>query len=74
MPRVDLLKPAHGPLPPADTRLFLPSQASASSLNPVKARRLLQILLALGKSADEVKQAFEGELESFLTLDLKKYY
>ncbi|GAA5842074.1 hypothetical protein JCM9279_002775 [Rhodotorula babjevae] len=47
---------------------------AAGSLNPVKARRLLQILLALGKSDDEVKQAFEGELQGFLTLDLKKYY
>ncbi|GAA6033911.1 hypothetical protein JCM8097_000399 [Rhodosporidiobolus ruineniae] len=40
---------------------------SSGSLNPVKSRRLLQILLALGKNTTEVKDAFEGELQKFLT-------
>lgn len=51
-----------------------PNTIAAGSLNPVKARRLLQILLALGKSPKEVKQAFEEPLQSYLTLDIKKYY
>ncbi|GJN90029.1 hypothetical protein Rhopal_003026-T1 [Rhodotorula paludigena] len=35
-------------------------------LNPVKSRRLLQILLALDKSNDEIREAFEEPMRSFL--------
>ncbi|GAA5902618.1 asparaginase [Sporobolomyces salmoneus] len=35
--------------------------------NPVKTRRMLQVLLALGKTNDEIRAAFEEPLGSYLT-------
>ncbi|GAA6004228.1 hypothetical protein JCM10207_002493 [Rhodosporidiobolus poonsookiae] len=43
-----------------------PSVIASGSLNPVKSRRLLQILLALGKTNDEIKEEFEAKLSAFL--------
>ncbi|GAA5903815.1 hypothetical protein JCM6882_001322 [Rhodosporidiobolus microsporus] len=43
---------------------------AAGSLNPVKSRRLLQILLALGKNATEIQDAFEGKLSSYLNYNI----
>jgi L-asparaginase len=37
---------------------------AAGFLQPVKARRLLQILLALGKSVEEIQEAFEAKLST----------
>ncbi|KPV74482.1 uncharacterized protein RHOBADRAFT_31954 [Rhodotorula graminis WP1] len=42
------------------------SYISSALLNPVKSRRLLQILLALGKNATEIREAFEEPMRSFL--------
>ncbi|GAA6049339.1 hypothetical protein JCM3770_007296 [Rhodotorula araucariae] len=42
------------------------SYISASFLNPVKSRRLLQILLALGKSPAQIRDAFEQPLKGSL--------
>jgi len=42
------------------------SYISSAFLNPVKSRRLLQILLALGKSTDEIRDAFEEPLRGYL--------
>ncbi|BGP18326.1 hypothetical protein JCM10213_008499 [Rhodosporidiobolus nylandii] len=39
---------------------------ASGNLNPVKSRRLLQILIALGKTNDEIKDAFEGKLAKYL--------
>ncbi|GAA5912531.1 hypothetical protein JCM8208_001985 [Rhodotorula glutinis] len=39
---------------------------ASSFLNPVKSRRLLQILLALGKNATEIRDAFEEPLRTYL--------
>ncbi|GAA5903360.1 hypothetical protein JCM6882_008149 [Rhodosporidiobolus microsporus] len=55
------------PSPSADT-------ISAGLLNPVKARRMLQILLALGKTQEEIKAEFEDDFQADLTLDLTEYY
>ncbi|GAA5862422.1 hypothetical protein JCM8547_007635 [Rhodosporidiobolus lusitaniae] len=35
-------------------------------LNPVKSRRLLQILLSVGKNNTEIQEAFEGKLSAYL--------
>ncbi|GAA5993672.1 hypothetical protein JCM5350_003021 [Sporobolomyces pararoseus] len=40
---------------------------AAGMLNPVKSRRMLQVLLALGKSNEEIRAAFEEPLGSYLT-------
>ncbi|GAA5840918.1 hypothetical protein JCM3766R1_005402 [Sporobolomyces carnicolor] len=40
---------------------------AAGVFNPVKARRMLQVLLALGKSNEEIRAAFEEPLGSYLT-------
>jgi L-asparaginase len=50
------------------------SDIAAGSLNPVKARRLLQILLALNKTNDEIRTAFEEPLNTYLNLDISQYY
>ncbi|GAA5915333.1 hypothetical protein JCM5296_000046 [Sporobolomyces johnsonii] len=44
-----------------------PGTIAAGSLNPVKARRMLQVLLATGHSHDEIRTAFEEPLQTFLT-------
>ncbi|CDR48463.1 hypothetical protein NBRC10512_002123 [Rhodotorula toruloides] len=43
------------------------SMIAGGLLNPVKSRRLLQILLALNKTNDEIRNAFEGKLKSYLS-------
>ena len=40
---------------------------ASGMLNPVKSRRMLQVLLALGKSNEEIRAAFEEPLGSYLT-------
>ncbi|GAA5888542.1 hypothetical protein JCM16303_004250 [Sporobolomyces ruberrimus] len=44
-----------------------PTTIAAGVLNPVKSRRMLQVLLALGKSNKEIRAAFEEPLGSYLT-------
>ncbi|GAA5980692.1 hypothetical protein JCM11641_000178 [Rhodosporidiobolus odoratus] len=39
---------------------------ASGTLNPVKSRRLLQILIALGKSTEQIQSAFEDKLKSSL--------
>ncbi|GAA5937836.1 asparaginase [Sporobolomyces koalae] len=39
---------------------------ASGSLNPVKARRMLQVLLALNKSNKEIRSAFEEPLDTYL--------
>jgi len=39
---------------------------AAGVFTPVKARRMLQVLLALGKSQEEIRKAFEEPLASYL--------
>ncbi|GAA5960440.1 hypothetical protein JCM21900_003597 [Sporobolomyces salmonicolor] len=43
-----------------------PGTIAAGSLNPVKARRMLQVLLATGHSHEAIRTAFEEPLETFL--------
>ncbi|GAA6016404.1 hypothetical protein JCM11491_002400 [Sporobolomyces phaffii] len=40
---------------------------ASGSLNPVKARRMLQVLLALNKTNDEIRSAFEEPLSTYLS-------
>ncbi|GAA5862425.1 hypothetical protein JCM8547_007636 [Rhodosporidiobolus lusitaniae] len=47
---------------------------SAGFLQSTKARRLLQILLGLNKTTDEIRDAFEGKLSYFLNQNLTDYY
>ncbi|GAA6006780.1 uncharacterized protein JCM10292_005450 [Rhodotorula paludigena] len=63
IPVVASTKINNGAVVPGET----PGQyISSALLNPVKSRRLLQILLALGKSVDEIREAFEEPMRSFL--------
>ncbi|GAA5842926.1 hypothetical protein JCM11251_002936 [Rhodosporidiobolus azoricus] len=47
-----------------------PGVIASGALNPVKSRRLLQILLALGKNTSEIQDAFEGKLNSYLNYNI----
>ncbi|GAA5839919.1 hypothetical protein JCM5353_007231 [Sporobolomyces roseus] len=40
---------------------------ASGSLSPVKSRRMLQVLLALNKTKEEIRAAFEQPLEGYLT-------
>ncbi|GAA6020861.1 hypothetical protein JCM8202_005471 [Rhodotorula sphaerocarpa] len=48
---------------------YYPAVISSGVLNPVKSRRLLQILLALGRNQSEIRKEFEQPLKSFLEFD-----
>ncbi|GAA5934003.1 hypothetical protein JCM10213_008500 [Rhodosporidiobolus nylandii] len=47
-----------------------PSEGSST----IAAGLLNPILLALGKSKEEIREVFEGKLNSYLSLDIKEYY
>ncbi|BGP33925.1 hypothetical protein JCM10296v2_005734 [Rhodotorula toruloides] len=51
-----------------------PNTIASGSLNPVKSRRQLQVLLALNKTNDEIRTAFEEPLKTYLHLSISSYY
>ncbi|BGP26318.1 hypothetical protein JCM10295v2_005266 [Rhodotorula toruloides] len=51
-----------------------PKTIASGSLNPVKSRRQLQVLLALNKTNDEIRTAFEEPLQTYLNLNISSYY
>ncbi|GAA5992157.1 hypothetical protein JCM10908_001794 [Rhodotorula pacifica] len=51
-----------------------PTVISSGVLNPVKSRRLLQILLALGKNASQIRTEFEEPLLSYLNYNITSAY
>lgn len=53
---------------------YYPTVISSGVLNPVKTRRLLQILLALGKNASEIRTEFEEPLKSYINFNITSAY
>ncbi|TKA53555.1 hypothetical protein B0A53_03846 [Rhodotorula sp. CCFEE 5036] len=53
---------------------YYPTVISSGVLNPVKTRRLLQILLALGKNSSEIRTEFEEPLKSYINFNITSAY